>query len=339
MISGNEKTDGMVSVIVPVYNMEEYIGRTIDSIVGQTYENLEAIIVDDGSTDGTADILNRHAQQDARVRIIHKANGGVSSARNVGLANARGQYIAWLDADDWFEPEMIETLVGAMKRHNAQAALTNYENVHRDGKKLVRYQLSDAETVLERADAMEWLFSTKITQSVWGNVMERRLYEGIVFPEGRLFEDVSNVYKLYERAERVVMVDRLLMNRFYREESISHEKSLHKRVESCEAYMARQNDVVTRWPNLDPVFVRNNYSMLLLLRRAVLRSSKREFDQFRSGIREVSGYFRKNRRYVYDVRGGLGAKLELWLLTSGSYGGFWLARLVGAFNRQKKTWL
>ena len=100
-----------ISVIVPVYKVEPYLRKCLDSIVGQTYQNLEIILVDDGSPDGCGAICDEYAAQDKRVRVIHKANGGVSSARNAGLTAATGEWIGWVDSDDWIEPDMYERML------------------------------------------------------------------------------------------------------------------------------------------------------------------------------------------------------------------------------------
>ena len=109
----------LVSVIIPAYNIEDYIGRCLDSIISQTYKNLEIIVVDDGSRDYTGEILDNYAKKDRRIKVIHKENGGVSSARNKGIEAAEGDYIGFIDGDDLIEPEMYKTLVDLLEEENA----------------------------------------------------------------------------------------------------------------------------------------------------------------------------------------------------------------------------
>ena len=112
----------LVSVIIPAYNIEDYIGRCLDSVLSQTYKNLEILVVDDGSSDCTGEILDDYEKKDQRIRVIHKENGGVSSARNIGIEAATGDYIGFVDGDDLMEPEMYKTLVNLLKEENADIA-------------------------------------------------------------------------------------------------------------------------------------------------------------------------------------------------------------------------
>ena len=112
----------LVSVIIPAYNIEDYIGRCLDSIISQTYKNLEIIVVDDGSRDYTGEILDNYAKKDRRIKVIHKENGGVSSARNKGIEAAEGDYIGFIDGDDLIEPGMYKTLVDLLEEENADIA-------------------------------------------------------------------------------------------------------------------------------------------------------------------------------------------------------------------------
>ena len=122
----------LVSVIIPAYNIEDYIGRCLDSIISQTYKNLEIIVVDDGSRDYTGEILDNYAKKDRRIKVIHKENGGVSSARNKGIEAAEGDYIGFIDGDDLIEPEMYKTLVDLLEEENADIAHCGYQMVFPD---------------------------------------------------------------------------------------------------------------------------------------------------------------------------------------------------------------
>lgn len=126
----------MISVIVPVYKAEKYLERCVNSILNQTYRDLELILVDDGSPDGSPELCDRFAQQDSRVRVIHKENGGVSTARNAGLEAARGEYIAFVDSDDWIEPYMYETMLSAAQKHNCDVVMCDCVKDHADHSEL-----------------------------------------------------------------------------------------------------------------------------------------------------------------------------------------------------------
>lgn len=330
---------GKISVIIPVYNMENTVGKSIDSVLGQTWTDLELVLVDDGSTDASGRICDEAAARDTRVKVIHKANGGVSSARNAGLKAATGDFIAWLDSDDWMEPKALAALMNAIDASGATMAICNYENVERSGKRKERYTVTSNELLTGR-EALERLIKREITQSLWANLVPRRMYDQVSFPEGKVFEDVCTTYKFYENSETVAVVnDTLLFNRLVRQESISHIQSVENRIASCESYLARQQDLQTRWPESEAIFVRYNYGMLLLsLRSAVFRDTPENFHKNCSRVKAVAAYFRKRRKLALGEKAPLPKTLEYLCLTSGTRAGFYLSRIV-SMPKKGGTWL
>lgn len=321
-----------VSVIIAVYNDEAHIEKCVLSVCRQSYPKLQIIVVDDGSVDSTPAILARLAEQDARMQIIRRENGGISAARNTGLAAATGDFICWLDSDDWLEADMLQALVSAAGQTGADMALTNYDNVGAGDVRRRRYALH-GDRILSGEEALHALIKKEITQAVWANIARRSLYQGISFPEGQLFEDVRVMYRLYERCERVVLVDQMLMNRLYLSSSISHSRSIAKRVESSEAYLERQQEINAVHPEWEADFVSANYDTLFLLRSAVAHSSCAAFRPYRSRIRRIARYFRSHGDIFPSRQAGLGARLEHLFLTSGSYTGMLLSLAVGRFAR------
>lgn len=321
-----------VSVIIAVYNDEAHIEKCVLSVCRQSYPELQIIVVDDGSADSTPAILARLAAQDARVQLIRKQNGGISAARNTGLAAATGDFICWLDSDDWMEAEMIGTLVDAAERTGADMALTDYDNIAGNGARERRYALH-GERIFTGEEALHALVKKEITQAVWGNIARRSLYRDVAFPEGLLFEDVRVMYRLYERCEKVVLVDQMLMNRLTLANSISHARSIAKRVESSEAYLERQQILNAAHPEWEADFVIANYGTLFLLRSAVVRASYSAFRPYRARIRRIARYFRSHGDVFPSKQAGFGARMEHYLLTGGSYAGIKLSLLVGRFAK------
>ena len=121
---------GLISVIVTVYNIREYLPKAVDSILSSTYQNLEVLLIDDGSTDGSERICDEYAKKDGRVRVVHQRNGGAYSARNTGLLEAKGDYLTFVDGDDWIEPQMYETLLAAMMEQDADLAVCRYRKIY-----------------------------------------------------------------------------------------------------------------------------------------------------------------------------------------------------------------
>lgn len=322
------------SIIIPVYNMESTIGETVRSALAQTWRNLEVVVVDDGSTDGTAQILAELRAGDDRLRVLHQPNGGVSAARTAGLAAAKGEYITWLDGDDRLEPEMVEALISAARAHGKRTALCNYDNIQPDGRAIRRYALN-GDIEFDRETALEKLMALEISQTLCANVTERGLYDegGVVFRAGTLFEDVDNSWKLYAAGNGAVMVDRILFHRLIRPNSISNEKLLRKRVESCEVYLNRQQLLRKTRPGLDAIFYSHNLNVLFSLRKAVFDDSRDSFRQYRDRIRAICADFRAHEAEAVGNRGAL-ARIEYRLMTGGSRAGFYLSRLTGVGTKK-----
>ena len=208
-----------VSVIVPVYNVAPYLREALDSVVGQSYRNLEIIIVDDGSTDGSAEICDEY-RSDPRVRVIHQENRGLSNARNVGLDVSSGVYIAFLDSDDAFHPDFIQKMVD--KIEDADVAVCRFE-VHQ-GTLESRGQIYPRmkEGVYNREESLRALADGKINVSVWNKLYRRELWREIRFPDGHNYEDIHTTYRIFDCCRRVKVQDRALYLHRRRPGSITH---------------------------------------------------------------------------------------------------------------------
>lgn len=212
----------LISVIVPVFNVKDYLKQCIQSILDQTYPNLQIILADDGSTDGSAEICDAYEQSDPRVCVIHKEHAGVSSARNAGMELARGELIGFVDSDDWIEPAMYETLLGLIKEFQADVACCSYKKVGTDG---VLTDFSDGETCVFHGTEMLETYVTGrnnriLSPAVWNRLFTRELLEGIQFPPMKKFEDQVFTIQTLKRVSKGVFLNTSLYN--YRQ----HPKSL-----------------------------------------------------------------------------------------------------------------
>lgn len=193
-----------ISVIVPVYNAEKYLDRCVESIVAQTYKNLEIILVDDGSTDNSPAICDAWAKKDSRIRVIHKKNGGVSSARNAGLDACTGDYIGFADADDWMEPDMYEVLIGNAKRYSADKSSCGYIYY---GQQAV---CAPAETcrVLQSSDEIRLRIVSGEHNAVWCAIYSRSVVGDIRFDESlKVAEDWLFNYQVCLKMSSEVIVN------------------------------------------------------------------------------------------------------------------------------------
>lgn len=198
----------LVSMIVPVYNVEMYLEECLESICSQTYETLEILLIDDGSTDTSGKICDGYAKHDPRICVIHQKNQGLSAARNTGLAHASGKYLMFVDSDDKIAENLVEQLLGMCREHRAQIAVCSH--LYYNEKKIPHRKEADIADIriMEQEEAMwELCLDHKVKNFAWGKLYERQLFEGIFFPKGQLYEDINTTYKVFLKSERVVYTD------------------------------------------------------------------------------------------------------------------------------------
>lgn len=171
-----------ISIIVPVYNTAECLNRCLDSIIAQTYKNLEIICIDDGSSDGSEKIVDQYAERDSRFVVVHKKNGGESSARNVGLSLATGEYIGFIDCDDWIEPDMYETLLKLLKEYNADLAAVGYTKDYDDRIESVHNEKTVQAGIISRHELMNYVYHRDayraFTGYIWCKLYKSELLKG-----------------------------------------------------------------------------------------------------------------------------------------------------------------
>lgn len=197
--------DDLISVIIPVFNVQDYLEECIQSITTQTYKNLEIIIVDDGSTDSCASICDSFAERDTRILVIHKINGGLSDARNSGLNIATGDYIAFVDSDDFIDNDMIEYLYKLLKANDAHISICG----KRDFLEFPKYNNdltgNIKEKVLQSQQALKLLIEDEVIQSyAWNKLYVKELFQEIRYPVGKVYEDLYTTYKLFYVSEVIV---------------------------------------------------------------------------------------------------------------------------------------
>jgi glycosyltransferase involved in cell wall biosynthesis len=207
-----------ISVIVPIYNVEEYLKRCINSICGQSYVNLEIILVNDGSTDTCPGICDEYRKKDSRVRVINKQNGGLSDARNIGLEYATGDYISFVDSDDYIAKNMLEILVNTCITENCEIAVCGVVRKYSDREISTS---SDLVEVLDNKTAFEYLIKGKYFHDyAWNKLYKSELFRDIRYPVGKIYEDVFTTYKVFARANKVGYIDQPLYYYVQRDGSI-----------------------------------------------------------------------------------------------------------------------
>lgn len=209
----------LISVIVPVYNVELYLHRCVDSILAQTYTNLEIILVDDGSPDKCGEICDEYAGKNAKVKAIHKINGGLSDARNVALTICKGEYITFIDSDDYVGCDYVKYLYELLVKNSSDISVCNMAKVYNKGK--LRLSENDFELVFSKVEALEtMLYQRYLDTSACGKLYKRNLFKTIRYPVGMLYEDFATTYHLLHLCERISYGNRMEYYYFQRPCSI-----------------------------------------------------------------------------------------------------------------------
>ena len=199
------KNRPLITIIVPVYNIENYLHQCIDSLLAQTYSNLEIILVDDGSKDNSGKICDDYAFVDSRIRVIHKSNGGLSDARNIGLSLAMGEYIGFVDSDDWIDPDMYELLLNSAIETGSYITVCGYYREYVNQK----LECCSKKKVYTQEEALSKLLVNIELQSHAVTKLYRKfLWDNIEFPVGKFYEDVLTTYKLFLRTNSVSVIDK-----------------------------------------------------------------------------------------------------------------------------------
>lgn len=219
----------MVSIIVPVYNVERYLRACLQSIVGQTYKNLEIIILNDGSTDSTGKICDEFST-DPRVKVVHKGNAGLSATRNLGFAMSKGPYVIFIDSDDWMEANMVEVMVNTMEETDADIVISRYVEEYTNKKRERADRLASG--AYEGKDPVRLCLEDRINSCVWNKLCRR---EVIVkeFPINRKYEDHATVYAWFAAARRAVFINDVLYHYRQRASGIIYSKDKAQLAYDC----------------------------------------------------------------------------------------------------------
>ena len=224
----------LVSIIVPIYKVEQYLRRCLDSIINQTYTNLEIILVDDGSPDNCPQICDEYAAKDKRIVVIHKENGGLSDARNVGLDISKGEYISFVDSDDWVSLDYINELYSSLIKVHADIAIINHKHVTD-----ILINENERKHPLKIFLKQQALFKLIVKQyqpfvTSWGKLYRKELFKNIRFPVGKCHEDEFTSHLLINAASKVVYLNRILYFYYQRPNSITKGSHILDLIEAFE---------------------------------------------------------------------------------------------------------
>jgi len=263
----------LISVIVPVYKAEAFLRKCTDSILSQSHRELELLLIDDGSPDNSGALCDAIAAEDSRVRVFHKPNGGVSSARNLGLANSSGEYIAFVDSDDWLEPEALSLLLNTLLENNADSSGCGHRNVSDDGVTGCEAPALPAGVYGEaeiRSGIVDRLLADRLRQPVLNGFIWRFLYTRSIIAdahiefEGAYLEDELFLMEYFCNAKRLAIIDQPLYNYYWNPSSATH-KYMPTYMDTFTRFMERKEEVARRYQLDAPLWQENsNWAGLLI---------------------------------------------------------------------------
>lgn len=290
----------LISVIIPIYKVEKELPRCIESILAQTYTEFEMILVDDGSPDRCGEICDRYAQEDTRIQVIHKKNGGVSEARNAGLDIAKGKYICCVDSDDFVHPQYLEILYNIMQKSGADVVVCDYETCYPGEEKEITQidQMPAYEEIGEQhLYDIDFITSKRVKYVLaWNKLVKAELYQGIRYPVGKEHEDNYTTYKLLDKANKIVYTAQSLYYYVMRDQSITHTTGFSEK---------RFHIMLATGEEIEYFHAKGNQRMVELLTDSYLYwmwwcidEMKKEGIQYTEKIRPFQKKFRKYLPYL-----------------------------------------
>ena len=280
-----------ISIIVPVYNTFDYLEKCIFSICNQSYKDLEIIIVDDGSKDLSPKLCDQLAKKDNRIKVIHKANGGLSDARNIGIRNATGKYLSFIDSDDYIENGMYEYLINNMEKYDCDIGICGWYLVRNE----IRNNCSfiSKERVLSKEECIDALLCKNSFDNFMCNkIFKRDLFNNIEFPVGKKMEDLATLYKLIHRSYKIYTNSKPFYNYVLRDGSITSNLFNQIDVLSFQPYIDRKNFLLENYPNLKNRIL-SNYFTACRMNLIIAYNSKNRNEEFEKDREKDLKLYRK----------------------------------------------
>ena len=277
----------LISIIIPVYKVEKYLEKCIQSLINQTYENLQIILVDDGSPDNCGKICDEYAQKDHRIEVIHKSNGGLSDARNKGLEIAKGEYIGFIDSDDYIESDMYEVLYNLLKQYNADVSICNFYTVSQG-----KIAIKNAENGIKEYNRIEILkevlLDNNIQSYAWNKLYKKELFDEIKYPVGKKYEDIGTTFYLLEKCNKVVVTGKPEYYYINRQDSIVNNVTETTITDYIELIMQRYD------------YIEENIKELSSYNKDYLKRILKTAEQDIKNLNEVGDYTKRKYEELYN---------------------------------------
>ncbi|HBI61973.1 MAG TPA: glycosyltransferase family 2 protein [Lachnospiraceae bacterium] len=278
----------LISIIIPVYNVEKYLGQCMKSVSDQTSSDLEIILVDDGSTDRSGEICDSWKKTDSRVTVIHKSNGGLSDARNVGIEAASGDWLMFIDSDDYVSDHFCEHALHLVEESHADIGVFDYQFCWEDHCERSKESITG---ILDNQEAMYQLLIGNTKNYAWNKIYKRDLFRNVRYPASRVWEDIGTTYKLFAAAEKVHFSSEVLYFYRQRSESISYDPPARALFDIYEEYQEQYLFCQTNYPDFIDIVWDNviGYALICCIKNY---STVRKWDKYR----DIKACLRKDRR-------------------------------------------
>ncbi len=323
-----------ISVIIPVYRVEPYLRQCLDSVINQTYRNLEIILVDDGSPDKCGEICDEYARRDERIVVIHQENGGLSCARNKALDAATGEYIGFVDSDDWIETDMYEYMLDNLMKSEAQIAVCGRIEEFRRHKVFRGWEQS---TILTAEQALKQLLEDAHMQNyVWDKLYQRDILDGIRFPNGKCYEDVEVQYRLLSKAGTIVCLPNACYHYRFRPESIANSLALDIRFHRYNASRQRSEVLIKEYPSFGELLDIQRIICAAPIWSAYYANPRDVRKLYSDEIQNISFFVRRHRSLI-KTGGSFGraTRMVVKLMPYTTWWAFACARIIGVLYQKK----
>ena len=313
--------ESLISVIVPIYKVEPYLKRCVDSLIQQTYQTIEIILVDDGSPDNCGKICDEYASRDHRIKVIHKENGGLSDARNVAIPIAKGDYISFVDSDDWVSEFYIENLYKAIIKNNSDLAFSWFENAF-EGKPILAKACNDLKSYqcLERVECLKrLLYQDGVEVNACGKLYRGNVLQELRYPLGKLYEDIPVTYEAIKCSPKIALIKNVDYYYFQRSDSIQNENFNIKKMDGVEHCKNLMLSVKEDFPELG---IAAECRYLSTVCNILFQIKDKKYDEERDIL------WHEVLKYRKDVLLDKDARKKARLASLISYGGYRLMRFV-----------
>lgn len=275
-------SDKLISIIVPVYNVEKYLKKCVYSILNQSYKNLEVILVNDGSTDNSGKICDELSREDSRINVYHKDNGGLSDARNYGVAKANGEYVGFVDSDDYIDQYMYENLYKAIRKYNTQIAECGITRVYKNNKLRPHYDGEEYSLVVDREGYLkEYLENRKVYGAAVCKLLSIDLAKVLKFPDGKVYEDVFYTLELLKKVDKYTLISGNYYYYYIRGNSITTKTFSSRDMDYIEIIDKIGEYTLNNYSKLkEKLFIRQGFAYLSIFNQIIQLNDYRQIPEY-----------------------------------------------------------